>query len=200
MTTSDGPAKGRAPKAERTPIFERLQPFAPWDERAAPNLLTTEESSDRAGRLAGASDSLATALDQIASNEGAPASTRDALRHIATVAQWHASVWRDRLGGAGRGDGALDGLSEQAAARQDPAESMAVLARVAVPRLLTEAVLLRAELGDEPGMDSARWFSLLIDDLESARAELELMVQSQIGPGDGPRLADACAEVTKTVC
>ena len=200
MATEDRTAKSRGSKPERKPIFERLQPFAPWDQRSSPNLLSAEVAAARAGRMASASDAFAAAATTLATNDNTPAAARETLRHLATTASWHASVWRDHLGGAANADGNLSVLFREATQRLNSLEATAVLARVGVPRLIAEAVLLRAELGDEVDMDQSRWFGIVIDDLESARAELELLVQSQLGPGDGTVLAAACAEVAKTVC
>lgn len=200
MAKEDRPARGPGSKEERKPIFERLQPFAPWDQRTAPNLLSEEEAAARAGRLATAAEAFGSAATQIAALGDAPPAARETLAHVARTALWHASVWRDHLGGSSDADGKLSDLCQRAAEHQNALEGTAVLARVALPRILAEAVLLQAELGDDSAMDQARWFGIVIDDLESARSELELVVQSQLGPGDGTRLAAACAEVAKTVC
>lgn len=199
MTKENRPARGRAAKEERKPIFERLQPFAPWDQRNAPNLLSAEVAAARAGRLAAASEAFAAAADQIADDDGAPAAARDTLGHAARTLSWHASVWREHLGASSDAEGKLSTLCQEAAGRQNGLEATAVMARVVLPQIVGEAVLLQAELGDDIDRDQSRWFTIVTDDLESARAELELVVQSQLGPGDGTRLAAACAEVAKTV-
>ena len=200
MATENRTPKSRGSKEERKPIFERLQPFAPWDQRSAPNLLSAEVVTARAGRMASASDAFAAAATTLADDDKTAAAAKETLRHLATTSTWHASIWRDQLAGSSDADGNLSVLFQQAAERLNPLEATAVLARVAVPHLIAEAVLLRAELGDDVDMNQSRWFGIIIDDLESARAELELLIQSQLGPGDGRRLAAACAEVAKTVC
>ncbi|MBW3537591.1 MAG: hypothetical protein KY395_07475 [Actinobacteria bacterium] len=200
MAKEDRPARGRGAKEERKPIFERLQPFAPWDQRNAPNLLSAEVAAARAGRLAAASEAFAAAAARTADDDGAPQAAKETLAHTARTVSWHASVWRDHLGGSSDADGKLSALCQEAAGRQNQLEATAVMARVCLPQMLGEAVLLQAELGDDLDRDQSRWFTIVTDDLESARAELELVLQSQLGPGDGTRLAAACAEVARTVC
>ena len=189
-------------KPERPPIFERLQPFAPWDQRGAPSLLDDAETKRRAGELAAASDRLATALRTLADAVAGPEAVGQNLRHLGNVAEWSAGVWRQAFdtAEASGAAGELSTLCDAASQRTEPLETLAALSRVALPRLVAAAVLLQAELGDDvsPGRD--RWLRLLIDELETTRADLELVVQSQLGAGDGGRLAAACAEVTKTVC
>ena len=186
-------------KQERPPIFERLQPFAPWDQRSAPSLLDESETKRRAGELAAASDRLADGLKGLAGAGGPNQAVADNLTHLGSVAEWSAGVWRQAFDAEPRA-GDLAALCETAASRSDPSEATAALARVAVPRLISAAVLLQAELGDEVPQGRARWLRLLIDELEATRADLELVVQSRLVPGDGTRLAAVCAEVARTVC
>ena len=187
-------------KPERPPIFERLEPFAPWDQRGAPGVLDEEQTKQRAGELAAASDGLAAALRRLATEGGQTEAVNQSLQHLGNVAEWMAGVWRQDFDTTQEGSGELAALCDAAGARSDSLEALAALGRVAVPRVLALAVLTQAELGDEVSLGHARWLNLLIDDLETTRAELELMVQSQVGPGDGTRLAQACAEVALTVC
>lgn len=188
-------------KPERPPIFERLEPFAPWDQRSAPSLIDEAEATRRAGELGAASDRLAAALSGLAGMSGTTEQVAAHLRHLAGVAEWSAGVWQQAFDAQGSAsEGQLSVLCDAAAQRTDATETLAALARVAVPRLIAAAVLLQAELGDEVTAGRARWVRLLIDELESTRADLELDLQSQLGPGDGPRLAAACAGVAKTVC
>ena len=185
-------------KPDRPPIFERLQPFAPWDQRAAPSLLDEPETKRRAAELGGASDRLAVALRGVDVSQMNQAVTQN-LQHLAQVAEWSSGVWREAFDSEPVA-GDLATLCDAAGERPDPVEAIGALARVAVPRLISAAVLLQAELGDEVTPGRERWLRLLIDELETTRADLELVVQSQLGPGDGARLADACAEVAKKVC
>ena len=186
-------------KPDRPPIFERLKPFAPWDQRSAPALVNESEAKQRAAELAAASDRLATGLRTLAdSGPGNPA-VGQSLKHLGNVAEWSAGVWRQAFD-TELAAGDLVQLVDAAAQRPDHMEAMAALARAAVPHLISSAVLLQAELGDEVSPGRERWLRLLVDELETTRAELELMVQSQLGPGDGTRLATACAEVARTVC
>lgn len=187
-------------KPERPPIFERLEPFAPWDQRSAPSLIDEAETTRRAGELAAASDRLAVALRALADTGGSTEQVATNLRHLGSVAEWSAGVWRQAFDAEGSSGCHLCGPSDAAAERSDPKEALAVLSRVAVPRLIASAVLLQAELGDEVTPGRARWMRLLVEELESTRAELELNLQSQLESGDGPRLASACAEVARTVC
>ena len=201
MATDNRTPKSRGPKEERKPIFERLQPFAPWDQRSAPNLLDEAETKQRASELGAASDRLAEGLRSLAGTVPGPEAVGENLRHLANVAEWSAGVWRQAFDTGDSDDRrALSSLCDSASRRTDPLESLAALARVAVPRLLAAAVLLRAELGDDVTAGRDRWLGLLVDELETTRADLELVLQSQLGPGDGRRLAAACAEVAKTVC
>lgn len=188
-------------KPERPPIFERLEPFAPWDQRGAPSILDEAETKRRAGELAAASDRLAAGLRRLASEGGGTEAVNQSLDHLGNVAEWSAGVWRQAFDttddSATRG---LAALCDAAAGRPDLLEAIAAFGRVAVPHLLSLAVLTQAELGDDVTPGRARWLNLVIEDLEATRADLELIVQSQIAPGDGTRLASACAEVAKTVC
>lgn len=185
-------------KPERPPIFERLQPFAPWDQRTAPSLIDEAEAARRAGQLGTASDRLAAALRALADTTTPQVAA--SLRHLGNVAEWSAGIWREAFDAAATPDCDLCRPCDAAAQRGDAKEGLAVLSRVAVPRLVAAAVLLQAELGDDVSPDRARWLRLLIEELETARADLELTLQSQLAPGDGPGLAAACAEVAKTVC
>lgn len=188
-------------KPERPPIFERLEPFAPWDQRGAPSILDEPTTKRRAGELAAASDRLAAALRRRAKDESANEAVSQSLEHLGNVAEWMAGVWRQAFDTTESSqDSSLVSLCDAADSRTDPLEALAALSRVAVPRVLALAVLTQAELGDDVSLGRARWLSLLIEDLETVRADLELLVQSQIRPGDGTRLADACAEVSRTVC
>jgi len=60
-------------------------------------------------------------------------------------------------------------------------------------------VLLRAQLGETLPPGQNRWLAILIDDLETQRAELELFVQTAMTAADVERVANACGEVSKTV-
>lgn len=149
--------------------------------------------------MGGASDHLAAALRNLADAGQANQAVNQNLQHLADVAEWSAGVWRQAFDSEPAA-GDLGRLCDAAAQRPDPIEAIAALARVAVPRLISAAVLLQAELGDAVTPGRERWLQLLIDELESTRADLELVVQSELGPGDGARLAAACAEVAKEVC
>jgi len=190
-------------KPDRPPIFERLKPFAPWDQRGAPSLLDEAQTKQRSASMAAASDRLAAGLRTLANADAETAVSRN-LQHLANVAEWSAGVWRQAFDAEpapdGPGPDELSGLCDAAAQRTEPIEALAALARVAVPRLIAAAVLLQAELGDELSLGRERWMRLVIEELETTRADLELVIQSQLAPGDGPRLASACAEVAKTVC
>lgn len=186
-------------KPERPPIFERLQPFAPWDQRSAPSLLDEPETARRAGELAAASDRLAAALRELADASQMNEAVTQNLRHLGDVAEWSAGLWRQAFD-CEPTPGDVARLCDAAAQRSEPVEAIAALARVSVPRLLAAAVLLQAELGDDVTPGRERWLRLLVDELETTRADLELVLQSQLGPGDGTRLATACAEVAKEVC
>ncbi len=185
-------------KPDRPPIFERLQPFAPWDQRAAPSLLDESETKRRASELSAASDRLAAALRNLDVSQMNQAVTQN-LQHLADVAEWSGGVWRQAFDSE-PASGELATLCDAAGQRSDPVEAIGALARVAVPRLISAAVLLQAELGDEVTPGRERWLRVLIDELETTRADLELVVQCELGPGDGTRLAGACAEVAKKVC
>jgi hypothetical protein len=186
-------------KDDRPPIFERLAPFAPWDERSAPPLLDETQAAARAVEQAAAARSLAELATSAAG--AAPVPIRSTLEHAAEVLRFHSEVWTDRLGGgAGSAEGRLTPLIAAAGPIDDPLETLAVFSRELLPAVLADAVLLRAELGDELSPGPARWIGLVIDDLEELRAELELLVQVQLKPGDSERLARKCAEVARTVC
>lgn len=187
-------------KPERPPIFERLEPFAPWDQRAAPSLIDEPETKQRAGELAAGTDRLAAALRALADMAGTTAQVGANLRHLADVAEWSAGVWRQAFDAEASSGCKLCLPSDAAGGRTEPKEALAVLSRLAVPRLIAAAVLLQAELGDEVTPGRERWVRLVIDELETTRADLELTLQSQLVPGDGHRLAEACAEVARTVC
>ena len=186
-------------KPDRPPIFERLQPFAPWDQRAAPSLLDDGETKRRAAELGAASDRLAAALRRLANSSQVNEAVTEKLKHLGDVAEWSAGVWRQAFD-AEPTAGELARLCDTAGERSELMEALAALARVAVPRLVSAAVLFQAELGDEVTPGRERWLHLLVDELETTRADLELVVQSQLSPGDGARLATACAEVAKEVC
>jgi hypothetical protein len=193
--TRQKPAK----QDDRPPIFERLAPFAPWDERSAPPLLDETQAAARAAEQAAAARSLAELATSAAGT--APTPIRSTLEHAAEILRFHSEVWTDRLGGRdGSAEGRLSQLIAAAGSIDDPLEGLAVLSRELLPAVLAEAVLLRAELGDELSPGPARWIGLVIDDLEELRAELELLVQVQLQPGDSERLARKCAEVARTVC
>lgn len=198
-------------KPERPPIFERLEPFAPWDQRSAPSLLDEAEAKRRAGELAAGTDRLAAALRSLADAGGTTEQVATNLRHLGSVAEWSAGVWRQAFASPAGGPEPfplaeptsgckLCVPSDAAGQRGDAKEELAVLARVAVPRLVAAAVLLQAELGDEVTPGRERWMRLVIEELETTRADLELTLQSQLAAGDGQRLAEACAEVARTVC
>lgn len=204
---AEEPARRRGPAKkndDRKPIYERLAPFAPWDQRSAPPLLDDSQVAARAAAQAVAASAVAEAAEALAGRDGTAAGVASTLRHLAEVSRWHAQVWAEHLGGgtgsgADAGSNALAAPARAAAERPDTLEAVAGLSRVALPGLIADAVLLRAELGDDLAAGPARWLALITEDLEAQRSELELVVQAQLAPGDGRRLADSCAEVAQAV-
>jgi len=203
MAPEDRPARGRGTKSDRKPIFERLEPFAPWDQRAAAAVLDSEAAAQRAGELAAGATTIAQAAQAIADSAATPA-VASTLRHLAEVTGWQAGIWATELSGAA---GATSRIGEACAALSqsygtddsDELVAVAVLGRLLLPQFLADAVLFRAQLGETLPPGQSRWLAILIDDLEAQRAELELFVQTAMTAADVERVANACGEVSKTV-
>ena len=215
MAAEDRPSRGRGTKPERKPIFERLAPFAPWDQRAAAAVLDGEAAAQRAGELVAGATAIAQAAQAIAESAATPA-VASTLRHLAEVTGWQAGIWATEFSGtaafAGKAElsgaaGATSRIGEACAALSqsygtddsDELVAVAVLGRVLLPQFLADAVLLRAQLGETLPPGQNRWLAILIDDLETQRAELELFVQTAMTAADVERVANACGEVSKTV-
>lgn len=162
-------------------------------------MLDEPETKRRTAEMSGASDRLAAALRTVADSTQPNDAVARNLQHLADVADWSSGVWRQAFDSE-PAHGDLARLCDAAGQRPESVEAIGTLARVAVPRLIAAAVLLQAELGDEVSPGRQRWLRLLIDELETTRADLELVVQSQLCPDDAHRLATACAEVAKEVC
>src|SRR5688500_11786850 len=148
-------------KPERPPIFERLEPSAPWDQRSAPSLVDEAEAKRRAGELSAGTDRLAAALRALADSNSSSQQVAANLRHLGDVAEWSAGVWRQAFDAEPSSGCKLCAPSDAASQRSDAKEGLAVLARVSVPQLVAAAVLLQAELGDEVSPGRERWMRLV---------------------------------------
>lgn len=203
MAAEDRPSRGRGTKPDRKPIFERLEPFAPWDQRAAAAVLDSEAAAQRAGELAAGAAAIAQAAGSLADAAVTPA-VASTLRHLAEVTAWQAGIWATEFAGraAFSGEaGATSRISEACAGldSSDELVAVAVLGRLLLPQFLADAVLFRAQLGETLPPGQNRWLAILIEDLETQRAELELFVQTAMTAADVERVANACGEVSKTV-
>lgn len=201
MAAEERPARGRSRKtdarADRKPIFERLQPFAPWDQRAATALLDEPAARQRAGQLGAGMRAVSEAAAGLADAASSP-TTSATLRHLAEVSSWQVGIWITELGGAEHETSRLAKACE-ALDPSDELVALALLGRVVLPHLIADAVLFRAQLGDDLPKSHRRWLSILVEDLEEQRAELELLVQSAVGDADVERVVRACGGVAKTV-
>jgi hypothetical protein len=147
--------------------------------------------------MAAGAAAIAQAAGSLADAAATPA-VASTLRHLAEVTSWQAEIWAAEFSGEA---GADSRISTACAAldASDELAAVAVLGRVLLPQFLADAVLFRAQLGETLPPGQNRWLAILIDDLETQRAELELFVQTAMTAADVERVANACGEVSKTV-
>ena len=172
-------------------------------------MLDGDDAAQRAGELTAGATAIAQAAQSLADAAATPA-VASTLRHLAEVTGWQAEIWAGQLSGEAELSGEA-GPSGKAGAgsriftacasldASDELVAVAVLSRVLLPQFLADAVLFRAQLGESLPPGQNRWLAILIDDLETQRAELELLVQTVMTAPDVERVARACGEVSKTV-